>query len=420
MGEGLGTKHQLQPRLCHNRHMDSRERTEWIVRHAKAIGFDLCGVAVIPADTEDASWPELAHFPEWLARGYAGEMRYLENPRRASPQQAMTGARSVIVCALNYNTAQPHSTEIPLGGRSFSSDTNDRKNKPASAAEDRSGDSPRGWISRYAWGTDYHLLLGEKLEVLIAAMREQFHDTFDAKWYVDTGPIHERAAAQQAGLGWLAKNTLLIHPEHGSWMFLGVILTTLELAPSLGPADLPQPDLCGQCTLCIDACPTEAFVEPYVLDARRCISYLTIELRGAIPEELREPMGRHVFGCDICQDVCPWNLRAPVTSDSAFEPHERLFAPELEWLASLGEEDFRRIFRDSPVKRTKWRGLIRNLCVALGNSGLQRGTPAYSRVTSHLARLAAGHDALIAEHAKWALGRLNSAPADPIRLGKET
>jgi len=416
----VGSRRQLQPRLCHNRPMDSGERTEWIVRQAKAIGFDLCGIAVIPADTEDASWPELAQFPEWLARGYAGKMRYLENPRRASPQQAMPGARSVIVCALNYNTAQPHSTEIPLGGRSFSSDITDRKNKVALAAEERSGDSPRGWISRYAWGTDYHVVLGEKLEALVAAMREQFHGTFDAKWYVDTGPIHERAAAHQAGLGWLAKNTLLIHPDLGSWMFLGVILTTLDLAPSVGPAEIPQPDLCGQCTLCLDACPTNAFVEAYVLDARRCISYLTIELRSAIPEELRGPMGRHVFGCDICQEVCPWNRRAPVTSDSAFEPRDRLSSPDLEWLASLGEEDFRRIFRDSPVKRTKWRGLIRNACVALGNSGLQRGTPAHSRVTSLLTRLAAGHDALIAEHAKWVLGRLDSAPAGPSKIGKET
>jgi epoxyqueuosine reductase len=419
MGEGVGTGRQFQPRLCNNRPMDPGERTEWIVRQAKAIGFDLCGVAVIPTDPEDASWPVFSHFPKWLARGYAGEMRYLKNPRRVSPQQAMPGARSVIVCALNYNTAQPHSTEVPIAGRSFSSEIDDRKNKVASVTEERPGDSPRGWISRYAWGTDYHVVLGEKLEALVVAMREQFHVTFDAKWYVDTGPIHERAAAQQAGLGWLAKNTLLIHPDLGSWMFLGVILTTLELAPSLGPTDLPQPDLCGQCTLCIDACPTGALVEPYVLDARRCISYLTIELRDAIPEELREPMGRHVFGCDICQDVCPWNRNAPVTAGPAFAPREDLFAPELEWLASLGEEDFRRIFRDSPVKRTKWRGLIRNACVALGNSGLQRGTPAHSRVTSLLARLASGHDALIAEHAKWALGRLNSAPADPNKIGKE-
>ena len=392
----MGPRRQLLPRLCNNLSMNPSGRTTWIVQQAQSIGFDLCGVTTVPSDGDAAGWPDLARLPEWLARGYAGEMRYLEDPRRASPQQAMPGARSVIVCALNYNTAPPHSTEV---GTSTSK-----------------GDSPRGWISRYAWGTDYHLVLGKKLEALVAAMREQFRDGFDAKWYVDTGPIHERAAAQQAGLGWLAKNTLLIHPELGSWMFLGLILTTLELAPSLAPTEMPQPDLCGQCTLCVDACPTDAFVEPYVLDARRCISYLTIELRGAIPENLRGPMGGHVFGCDICQDVCPWNRRAPASGDPAFAPREKLFAPDLEWLVSLSEEDFRGIFRESPVKRTKWRGLIRNACVALGNSEVARGSAAHSRVTSLLARLVDAGDTLIAEHAKWALGRLNGAPTIPNKI----
>jgi len=392
----VGPRRQLLPRLCNNLSMNPSGRTAWIVQQAQSIGFDLCGVTTVPSDGDAAGWPDLARLPEWLARGYAGEMRYLEDPRRASPQQAMPGARSVIVCALNYNSAPPHATEV---GTSTSK-----------------GDSPRGWISRYAWGTDYHLVLGKKLEALVAAMREQFRDGFDAKWYVDTGPIHERAAAQQAGLGWLAKNTLLIHPQLGSWMFLGVILTTLELAPSLAPTEMPQPDLCGQCTLCVDACPTDAFVEPYVLDARRCISYLTIELRGAIPENLRGPMGGHVFGCDICQDVCPWNRSAPANSDPAFAPREKLFAPDLEWLASLSEEDFRAIFRESPVKRTKWRGLIRNACVALGNSEVARGSAAHSRVTSLLARLVDAGDTLIAEHAKWALGRLNGAPAIPNKI----
>ncbi len=370
--------------------MNPADRTAWVVQQARAIGFDLCGVAALSIDGGEFSWPELERLPEWLARGYAGEMRYLENPRRGSPHQAMPGARSVIVCALNYNTAQPHSTE-------------------AATATNRE-ESPKGWISRYAWGTDYHIVLGEKLEALVAGMREHFRDAFDARWYVDTGPIHERAAAREAGLGWLAKNTLLIHPELGSWMFLGVILTTLELAPSVKPTEMPQPDLCGQCTLCIDACPTGALVEPYVLDARLCISYLTIELRGAIPENLREPAGRHVFGCDICQDVCPWNRKAPVTAEPGFAPRENLFAPELEWLASLTEEDFRGVFRDSPVKRTKWRGLVRNVCVALGNSGLQRGAPAHKRITFLLERLGAADDSLIAEHAQWALARLDAAP----------
>jgi epoxyqueuosine reductase len=372
-------------RLCKNPSVNPAESSQWVCERARALGFDLCGVA------RAESWPELARLPDWLARGHAGEMRYLEDPRRQSPKNALANARSVIVCALNYNSAKPYSMEAIA---------------PAS-----DGDLPRGWISRYAWGTDYHEVLGAKLELLVAAMHEQFGKSHEARWYVDTGPVHERVAATHAGLGWLAKNTLLINPGLGSWLFLGVILTTLDLAPSLAAAESPPADLCGQCTLCIDACPTQAIVEPYVLDARRCISYLTIELRGAIPEELREPMGRHVFGCDICQDVCPWNRQSAATSEPSFAPREKLFAPELEWLASLSEEDFREVFRNSPVKRTKWRGVMRNVCVALGNSKLQRGTPAHQRSTELLARLASAEDALIAGHASWALARLGGTPA---------
>jgi epoxyqueuosine reductase len=358
-------------------------RTEWVCQKARALGFDLCGIAAAE------NWPELQLFPEWLDSGHAGEMRYLHDARRQSPESILPGAKSVIVCALNYNTRQPHSTDAP--------------------ANNAPDELPRGWISRYAWGTDYHQVLAAKLESLVTEMRAQFAEPFDAKWYVDTGPIHERAAAHHAGLGWLARNTLLINPEIGSWIFLGVILTTLDLSPSLARAEAPPPDLCGQCTLCIDACPTGAIVEPYVLDARRCISYLTIELRGAIPEELRAPMGRHVFGCDICQDVCPWNRQAPANNESSFAPRDGLLAPDLEWLASLPEEEFRKVFHDSPVKRTKWRGLIRNVCVALGNSGVQLGTPAQARVSTLLARLADSEDSLIAEHARWSVARLQQA-----------
>jgi epoxyqueuosine reductase len=351
---------------------------------SRAAGFDLCGVA--PA----AEFPELARLDEWLERGHAGEMRYLHDARRRSPAQAMPGARSVIVCGLNYNTALPASTEAPA---------------PSSAP-----DGPRGWISRYAWGDDYHTVLGEKLESLVKSLRHEFPEPFDARAYVDTGPVVERVAAKYAGLGWLAKNTCLINAELGSWFFLGVILTTLDLAAAAGAAELPAPDLCGNCTLCIDACPTGALVEPYVLDARRCISYLTIELRGALPSELREPMGRHVFGCDICQDVCPWNRRAPVTPLANFQPRARaehsLFSPELEWLVSMSEEEFREVFRGSPVKRTKWRGLLRNACVAIGNSGLRSGEPRYSEICARLSELAVSEDANIAEHARWALARL--------------
>jgi epoxyqueuosine reductase len=377
--------------------VNSAERTSWITTQARALGFDLCGVTSIDADsTSNYSWPELARIPEWLARGHAGEMRWLSDPRRESPSEVMSGARSVIVCAVNYNSAYPYSTQF-------------------SAAES-SDDSPRGWISRYAWGTDYHETIGAKLESLVNAMRTKFTaEPFDAKWYVDTGPIHERIAAQRAGLGTVGKHTLLIHPELGSWIFLCVILTTLDLYPTINAAEsstqlspaFPPTDVCGQCTLCIDACPTSAIVEPYVLDARLCISYLTIELRGAIPESLRAQMGRQVFGCDICQDVCPWNRAAPATKEEVFAPREKLLAPELEWIASLSEEEFREKFRESPIKRAKYRGLIRNACVALGNSNVKRDSPAHQRVTKLLARLSENDDALISEHARWALEKLN-------------
>jgi len=364
--------------------MTNVHRATRTIEIARAAGFDLCGIA--PA----AEFPELAHLGEWLECGYAGEMRYLQDPRRHSPELAMHGARSVIVCALNYNTAFQPSTE------------------PPAQASPQSG--PRGWISRYAWGDDYHNVLDEKLETLIQKLRGEFAVPFEARAYVDTGPIIERVAAKYAGLGWLAKNTCLINEEMGSLFFLGVIVTTLDLAPPLHAAETPAPDLCGNCTLCIDACPTGAIVEPYVLDARRCISYLTIELRGPIPRELREPIGRHVFGCDICQDVCPWNRRAPVTTLPNFQPRQRaehsLFGPDLQWLFSLSEEEFRVTFRGSPVKRTKWRGLLRNACVAIGNSGLRDGEPRYTEICARLTKLAASDDAILAEHAQWALDRL--------------
>ena len=365
--------------------------TARIVEISRAIGFDLCGVA--PA----ADFPELALLEDWLARGHAGEMTYLHNPRRNSPSLAMQGARSVIVCALNYNSVFPSSLEA------------------AGAASPQS--EPQGWISRYAWGDDYHHVLGEKLEALIRKLREEIPEPFEARAYVDTGPIVERVAAKYAGLGWLAKNTCLINEQLGSWFFLGAIVTTLDLPPSLGPADAPAPDLCGNCSLCIDACPTGAIVEPYVLDARRCISYLTIELRGAIPVEFRAPIGRHVFGCDICQDVCPWNRRAPANALPNFQPRRReensLFSPNLEWLLALSEEEFRELFRKSPVKRAKQRGLTRNACVAIGNSGLHPGESRYAEICARLVQLAASDDATLAEHARWALDRLGVSPGSP-------
>jgi epoxyqueuosine reductase len=394
--------------------MTPAERTRWICEQARACGFDLCGVVSIAGsaggvdNSAGATLEELARLPEWLARGYAGEMSYLSDPRRGDPAQVLDGARSLIVVALNYNTDNPYSTDVL---------------PDAIGTHESAGESPRGWISRYAWGDDYHVDLGEKLAALVATMRREFANPFDARFYSDTGPVIERIAAKYAGLGWLAKNTCLINEQIGSWLFLGVIVTTLALAPSLEPGEPPAPDLCGNCRLCLDACPTQAFSEPYVLDARRCISYLTIELRGAIPVELRADMGRAVIGCDICQDVCPWNRKAPSTRLAAFQPRQMaarengkeklengshsLFSPELEWLAALTQEEFSRIFRGSAVKRAKWRGLVRNACVALGNSRASRESEAYRRVTQLLGRLADSDDALIAEHARWALAQLS-------------
>ena len=384
--------------------MKAATETAWIEQRAKSLGFDLCGVV------RAARFPELLRTDEWLSRGYAGEMKYLADVRRSDPQGAMPGIRSVIVCALNYNTGWPKSIEAT----------------GAAAAGSEEGQL-RGWISRYAWGDDYHDLLKTKLDRLVAALRERFsNEPFEARVYADTGPVQERVFAKYAGLGWLGKNTLLLNQKLGSWFFLGSILTSLDLAATLGETDSPAPDLCGSCRRCIEACPTDALVEPYVMDARRCISYLTIELRSAIPEGLREPMGIHVFGCDICQDVCPWNRRAPLTADARFRPRsvpmtmdeeenrsgdgnssaDSLYLPRLERLASLTEEEFRRIFRGSPVKRTKWRGLVRNACVALGNSGVRKGTPAYRRVVALLERLQASPEPWIAESALWARSRI--------------
>lgn len=364
--------------------MDAAD-SAWIVDEARVLGFDLCGVV------RAEQFPELENFGEWLKRGYGGEMAYLEDPRRREPSLALPDLRSVIVCGLNYNTAHPYSTE-------------------AAATPDAESDAPRGWVSRYAWGDDYHEVLWEKLNALIAAMKEKFLVEFAARAYADTGPVAERVFAKHAGLGWIGKNTLLLNETLGSWFFLGVIFTSLPLVPSLGKPDVPSPDLCGNCRQCLDACPTGALVEPYVMDARRCISYLTIELRGNIPEEFREPMGWQVYGCDICQDVCPFNRAAPETSSADFQPRtftgERLLRPSLEWLAGLSQEQFSKYFRGSAIKRTKWVGLVRNACIALGNSGLAPNSPAAGKTLELLGRLSASENSTIAESARWALSRI--------------
>ena len=335
-----------------------------VKRLAAEAGFDLAGIAPV------REFAELEYFPGWIDKGYAGEMRYLESRaesgelKRSSLKHAAPWARSVVVCAINYNTEN----QLSVAGCQ----------------------SSEGWISRYAWSQeDYHDSVLRRLRQVEAALQQQA----DCRtWcYVDTGPLIERVYAKYSGIGWQAKNTCIINQEIGSWLFLGVILTSLELTP-----DLPAPDRCGTCTACLDACPTNAFLGPYQLDATRCISYLTIEKRGAIPEELRPGIGRHVFGCDICQDVCPWNREAPATSLPEFQPREGLMNPALEWLAQMPVEEFRERFRGSPIKRTKYSGIRRNVAIAMGNSGNQDFIPI-------LEKLAADEDQTVADHARWAL-----------------
>jgi epoxyqueuosine reductase len=325
-------------------------------------GFDLAGVAAADAPAE------LAFFAEWIARGHAGEMAYLTTQRekRSDLRAAFPWARSVVSVGLQYDTGVPYSTDSP---------------------------SDRGWIARYAWGDDYHDVMKAMLERLAAALAAEL-GPLQSRVYVDTGPVVERAYAAAAGLGAWGKNTCLLHPEHGSWFFLGEVITDVEMEP-----DRPRTDMCGTCTACLDACPTGALVAPYVLDATRCISYLTIEVKGAIPEDRRGGVGRHVFGCDICQDVCPWNRRRRHAGGPAFAAREGLVAPELSALADLDEDAFRALFRGSPVKRAKRRGMLRNVAVALGNSGDPSRRPV-------LERLAGDDDPIVREHAAWALARL--------------
>jgi len=349
-----------------------------VKRAAKDAGFDLAGIA--PAT--DAS--ELRYFPEWIAAGHAGEMKYMEardehgELKRASLARVAPWARSVVVCAINYNTGHPYSTQMQ--------------------------DQTRGWISRYAWSReDYHKAVLRRLKQVEAALRQavpaESQTTLTTRSYVDTGPIVERVFAKYAGIGWIGKNTCIINQKKGSWLFLGVILTSLELAPDLSALIPPAPDRCGTCTRCIDACPTSAIFEPYRLDSNKCISYLTIEKRGSLPEELRAGIGRHIFGCDICQDVCPWNRKAPASSVAEFQPRPSLVNPALDWLAEMSTGEFREVFRGSPVRRAKRSGLRRNVAIAMGNSGNREFLPV-------LEKLAADEDESVAESARWAQARL--------------
>jgi epoxyqueuosine reductase len=307
--------------------------SEAVKRRAKELGFDLCGIAPV------AAFPELAFLREWLDRGYAGTMGYLPRSarRRADVRCAMPTARAVIMTGTIYNTDRPYSTDR--------------------------NDSAHGEVARYAWGEDYHDVLRQRLDGLLEWMRRQHPEPFDALAYVDTGPVQERVYAQYAGLGWIGKNTCVINPELGSWMLLAEIICSLPLEP-----DQPALDQCGTCTLCLDACPTGAFVGPHVLDATKCLSYLTIEYRGAMSDSERESIGNHLFGCDICQEVCPWNAMAATANDK-WPSRPALSLLKLAELAESSDEELAELIDGTPLTRMGVKGLRRNLEIARENAG---------------------------------------------------
>ena len=331
-------------------------------RHALAAGFDEARVASAAAPAV------LAHFKGWVEEGRAGSMDYLtlQVDRRSDLTIAFPWARSVIVVALQYDTPHAYSTSAPKDA---------------------------AWIARYAWGDDYHDVVRARLEALRRSLGEAF-GPFESRAYVDTGPVAEKAYAVAAGLGSYGKNTCVLNQTLGSWFFIGVLITDLDLPP-----DAPTTDICGSCRACLDACPTQAFPEPYVLDARRCISYLTIEVKDTIDPALRGLMGHQVFGCDICQDVCPWNRKRRVSGGPAFEPRPGNVAPSFEELATITAETFQERFRRNPIKRSKRRGLLRNVALAIGNAGSR----------DHLVLLDGllrDDDPIVREHAAWGRQRL--------------
>ncbi len=375
--------------------MWTSELEEWLREAAASAGFDAVGVACV-GKSEDASNQVAARrFTEWIESGRAGEMEYLKRADeqgvllRSRVQVAIPWARSVVVCAMNYNAAAPRSIDP--------------------APDDT------GWIARYAWSgrqgetsetmadaglapSDYHDELLERLRRIEAALRERV--PCETRSYVDTGPIIERTLAQEAGIGWIGKNTCVINQQLGSWLLLAVMITSLSVAEDDSTWQIAA-DRCGTCTRCIDACPTDALVAPRQMDASRCIAYLTIEKKTDIPEEFRELMGRQVFGCDICQDVCPWNRRAPVMVREGMVPRRELINPALEWLASLDEAAFRRSFKGSPLERTRRKRLRRNVAIAMGNSGKQT-------FLAQLEKWSIGEDPVLAETAQWAIRRIIS------------
>jgi epoxyqueuosine reductase len=355
-----------------------RLQTQRIHQLARDCGFRLAGVA--PA----APVADFNRYRSWIDKGFAASMSYLSGHRatvRNSPTNLLPSARTVICVGKLYNTPYPKSIQNTAG------DT-------------------QGWISRYAWGRDYHQLLRKGLESLRDAIAREAGE-FDSRICVDTAPLLERSLARLAGLGWIGKNTCLIHEGAGSWFFLGELITSLELEP-----DSPPPDRCGTCTRCIDACPTNAIVPggggSWTVDSNLCISHHTIELRGPIEESARSSIGNHLFGCDICQDVCPWNRRAPLDADPAFLPREGNLCPDLAALATLSENEFRDRFAGTSVIRARYQGFLRNVAIVVGNSGNRQFRPL-------LEKLAAGGDPVVSAHARWALERLTTGTANRHR-----
>ena len=366
------------------------ELEQWLRKEATEAGFDIAGIARVMSPEDCAVQASGFRFAEWVDSGRAGEMGYLKRRNeegvllRSRVSAAFPWARSVVVCGMSYNAAAPLSIDsAPVGS---------------------------GWVARYAWSgrrsedvrdkeglspSDYHDELLVRLRRIEAALLERAD--CQTRCYVDTGPVVERALAEQAGIGWIGKNTCVLNQRLGSWILLAVIVTSLPVAEDL-PLQVAA-DRCGSCTRCIDACPTDALVAPRQMDASRCISYLTIEKKTGIPEELREPMGRQVFGCDICQDVCPWNRRAPVIQHEGMLPRPKLVNPALDWLASLDEAEFRRYFKGSPLERTRRKRLQRNVAIAMGNSGDQAFLP-------KLEEWSGSEDPVLAETAQWAISRI--------------